>query len=212
MTPRAVHPLSGQPQSSATKRGKGANLDYHARVSALFLAVLTMAFNPSSNHAPVMFQGSSGFSGSFPQRGRASPNKLAKFWGLMGLLISTTLALCVLISMTLNRALAPAAVIVAGLEKMRTGELSARLAATFQLQDGEKQGAAITSWWRGKKDCCPSDNKLALQLMTRRRVVLSGTRLHDEFGQSCGDQCPCCIHYPNSRTGVPCHRAGKRKH
>jgi two-component system sensor histidine kinase UhpB len=104
--------------------------------------------------------------------------------GLMGLSASSTLALCLLVYFTISRALRPAQLIVAGLEKMEKGELSIRLPA-FELNEWQRTGKAINQLAASQEQLLSERKKLALKLMTiqeeERRYL--ARELHDEFGQ-----------------------------
>ncbi|NOT83547.1 MAG: sensor histidine kinase [Methylococcaceae bacterium] len=106
------------------------------------------------------------------------------FKSLMALSVSTTLALCLMITLSIHRALAPAQVIVNGLQKIRCGELSFRL-PTFELQEWQHTGEAINQLVASQEQLLLERKKLALQLMTvqeeERRYL--ARELHDEFGQ-----------------------------
>lgn len=114
--------------------------------------------------------------------------EIASAWhnvrGLMGLSASTTLALCLLVYFTVSRALRPAQVIVAGLEKMGKGDLSFRLPA-FELDEWQRTGKAINQLVASQEQLLSERKKLALKLMTiqegERRYL--ARELHDEFGQ-----------------------------
>ncbi|MGZ8163313.1 MAG: histidine kinase [Methylobacter sp.] len=114
--------------------------------------------------------------------------EIANAWheirGLMELSVSTTLALCLLVYFTVNRALRPAQVIVAGLEQMGKGDLSCRLPA-FELDEWQRTGKAINQLVASQEQLHSERKKLALKLMTiqeeERRYLVR--ELHDEFGQ-----------------------------
>jgi glucose-6-phosphate-specific signal transduction histidine kinase len=83
-----------------------------------------------------------------------------------------------------SRALHPAQVIVAGLEKMEKGELSFRLPA-FELDEWQRTGKAINQLAANLEQLLSERKKLALKLINiqeeERRYL--ARELHDEFGQ-----------------------------
>jgi signal transduction histidine kinase len=174
--------VSGKQQRSVCK---GANITAPTWPH-WFEGLYQWLFNPSFQVVrPVAFKGIvKGSVTVTPNNEAAIANAWQHFQGLMGLSLSTTLALCLMITVTINRALAPAQVIVAGLEKMRRGELSCRLPA-FTLQEWQHTGAAINQLAASQERLLFEHKKLALHLMTlqeeERRYL--ARELHDEFGQ-----------------------------
>ncbi|MEQ1528328.1 MAG: histidine kinase [Methylococcales bacterium] len=104
--------------------------------------------------------------------------------GLMSYAVSSTLALCVLIIFSINRALRPAQTIVTGLEKLKDGELWLRLPA-FELDEWQRTGAAINALAASQEQLLNERQRLVLKLLNlqeqERRYL--ARELHDEFGQ-----------------------------
>lgn len=119
-----------------------------------------------------------------PSGALAITNAWQSFRSLMALSVNTTVALCLMITVSIRRALAPAQVIVNGLEKIQRGELAFRL-PTFELQEWQQTGVAINQLVASQEQLLLERKKLALQLMTvqeeERRYL--ARELHDEFGQ-----------------------------
>jgi two-component system, NarL family, sensor histidine kinase UhpB len=114
--------------------------------------------------------------------------ELARAWdnvvALLGLSASTVVAVCLLVYITIYRALRPAPLIVSGLEKMHDGDLTIRL-PTFKLIEWQRIGAAINEFSATQNQLLTDRKKLVLKLMTlqeeERRYL--ARELHDELGQ-----------------------------
>lgn len=103
---------------------------------------------------------------------------------LLGLSISTVLAVCLLVYFSISRALRPAQMIVAGLERMQQGHLAERL-PEFELNEWQRTAAAINQLAASQQQLLTERQRLALQLIQmqeeERRYL--ARELHDEFGQ-----------------------------
>ncbi|MGZ8143476.1 MAG: histidine kinase [Methylosarcina sp.] len=103
---------------------------------------------------------------------------------LLGLSAITTLAVCALVYLSINRALRPAKIIVAGLETIGKGNLAYRL-PTFELHEWKQTAAAINQLAASQQRLLEERQKLAVKLINlqeeERRYL--ARELHDEFGQ-----------------------------
>ncbi|MBL1262485.1 sensor histidine kinase [Methylomicrobium sp. RS1] len=113
---------------------------------------------------------------------------IAQAWSdvrnLLGLSALTILAVCLPVYLSINRALRPAGIIVAGLETLRKGNLAHRL-PTFELREWAQTAAAINQLAAAQQQLLAERQKLAVQLIDlqeqERRDL--ARELHDEFGQ-----------------------------
>lgn len=103
---------------------------------------------------------------------------------LLGLSAVTVLAVCLLVYLSINRALQPARIIVAGLESMEKGNLAYRL-PPFELIEWQRTAAAINQLAASQQQLLAERQKLAVKLINlqeeERRFL--ARELHDEFGQ-----------------------------
>jgi two-component system sensor histidine kinase UhpB len=103
---------------------------------------------------------------------------------LLGLSAITTLAVCALVYLSINRALLPAKIIVAGLETIGKGNLAHQL-PTFELHEWKQTAAAINQLTASQQRLLEERQKLAVKLINlqeeERRYL--ARELHDEFGQ-----------------------------
>lgn len=114
--------------------------------------------------------------------------EIAQAWenirSLLGLSAITVLAVCLLVYLSVSRALRPAQIIVAGLESMKKGNLTYRL-PSFELNEWQRTAAAINQLAASQQQLLAERHKLAVQLIKlqeeERRYL--ARELHDEFGQ-----------------------------
>jgi two-component system sensor histidine kinase UhpB len=114
--------------------------------------------------------------------------EIAEAWenirSLLGLSAMTVLAVCLLVYLSINRALRPARIIVAGLESMENGNLAYRL-PPFELIEWQRTAAAINQLAATQQQLLAERQKLAVKLINlqeeERRYL--ARELHDEFGQ-----------------------------
>jgi signal transduction histidine kinase len=113
---------------------------------------------------------------------------IAQAWdnirGLLGLSSITILAVCLLVYLSISRALRPAGIIVDGLERLETGNLAYRL-PPFELLEWQRTAAAINQLAATQQQLLEDRQKLAVKLINlqeeERRYL--ARELHDEFGQ-----------------------------
>lgn len=118
----------------------------------------------------------------------SAEREMAQAWdnirNLLGLSAMTVLAVCALVYLSINRALRPAGVIVAGLKTLGKGNLAYRL-PPFELHEWEQTAAAINQLAAGQQRLLEERQKLAVKLINfqeeERRYL--ARELHDEFGQ-----------------------------
>lgn len=114
--------------------------------------------------------------------------EIAQAWenirSLLGLSAITVLAVCLLVYLSISRALQPARIIIAGLESMEKGNLSYRLPA-FELIEWQRTATAINQLAVSQQQLLAERHKLAVKLINlqeeERRFL--ARELHDEFGQ-----------------------------
>lgn len=114
--------------------------------------------------------------------------EIAEAWNktrsLMALSTITVLAVCLLVYLSISRALKPAQTIVAGLEDMETGHLAYRL-PSFELNEWQRIAAAINQLAASQQQLLDERQKLVVKLINlqeeERRYL--ARELHDEFGQ-----------------------------
>ena len=103
---------------------------------------------------------------------------------LLGLSAVTVLAVCLLVYLSISRALRPARIIVAGLESMEKGNLAYRL-PPFELIEWQRTASAINELAASQQQLLAERQKLAVKLINfqeeERRYL--ARELHDEFGQ-----------------------------
>jgi two-component system sensor histidine kinase UhpB len=185
----AVPGLCIRYESAGTTAAK--NLCHGAKVSthgapASFASVYRAFFAPGLEIArPVVFKGRT--RGMLAVSSSAEMD-IAQAWSdvrnLLGLSALTILAVCLPVYLTINRALRPAGIIVAGLEILRNGNLAYRL-PPFELQEWSQTAAATNQLAAAQQQLLAERQKLAVQLIDlqeqERRYL--ARELHDEFGQ-----------------------------
>jgi len=113
--------------------------------------------------------------------------EIAKAWdnlcSLLGLSIITVLAVCLLVYLSISRALQPAKIIVSGLESLK--KTHAYRLPSFELIEWQCIATAINQLAASQQQLLAERQKLAVQLITvqeeERRYL--ARELHDEFGQ-----------------------------
>lgn len=103
---------------------------------------------------------------------------------LMELSSVTVSAVCLLVYLSISRALRPAGTIVAGLEDLESGHLDFRL-PSFELDEWQRIASAINQLAASQQQLLEERQKLAVKLIDlqeqERRYL--ARELHDEFGQ-----------------------------
>ena len=107
--------------------------------------------------------------------------EIAEAWSktssLMALSAMTVLAVCMLVYLTINRALRPAQIIVTGLEELEAGRLAYRL-PSFELNEWQRIAAAINQLAASQQHLLAK----LINLQEQERRLLA-RELHDEYGQ-----------------------------
>ncbi|MDD5463144.1 MAG: histidine kinase [Methylococcales bacterium] len=114
--------------------------------------------------------------------------EIAQAWenirSLLGLSALTVLAVCLLVYLSISRALRPAGILVAGLESMEKGNLACRL-PPFELIEWQRIATAINQLAASQQQLLVERQKLSVRLINlqeeERRYL--ARELHDEFGQ-----------------------------
>jgi len=115
--------------------------------------------------------------------------QLAATWAqlraLMELSGVTVLSVCLLVVVSIRRALHPAGVIVAGLRAIQQGDLDQRL-PIFRLHEWRNIAQAFNQLTAGQQRLLNERQALAVRLMGLQEEERAGLarELHDEFGQS----------------------------
>ncbi|MDD1621413.1 MAG: sensor histidine kinase [Methylococcaceae bacterium] len=103
---------------------------------------------------------------------------------LMTLSSVTVSAVCLLVYLSISRALRPAQTIVSGVEDLESGHLDFRL-PSFELKEWQRIASAINQLAASQQQLLDERQKLAVKLIDlqeqERRYL--ATELHDEFGQ-----------------------------
>ena len=113
--------------------------------------------------------------------------EIAKAWdnlcSLLGLSIITVLAVCLLVYLSISRALRPVKIIVSGLEGLEKAH--AYRLPLFELSEWQRIATAINQLASSQQQLLAERQKLAVQLINvqeeERRYL--ARELHDEFGQ-----------------------------
>lgn len=114
--------------------------------------------------------------------------ELSRAWrslkGLMGLTITTVLAVSILVYVAISRSLKPTKRIVESLEQMRLGHLDTRV-PNFGVKEWKQTAEAINQLAESQQAVIANNKKLAFKLMNvqeeeHRHIA---RELHDEFGQ-----------------------------
>ncbi|WP_417509526.1 histidine kinase [Methylophaga sp.] len=102
----------------------------------------------------------------------------------LGVLVVTIMALCCLVFITINRMLKPAKDIVAGLEKMRSGDLAIRL-PDFDIAEWKRTSHAINALVSTQQNIMAENKQLSIKIMNTQEEEhrYISRELHDEFGQ-----------------------------
>ncbi|NOQ17474.1 MAG: sensor histidine kinase [Methyloprofundus sp.] len=151
-----------------------------------FAATYLWLFNPGLEiSSPIIFKNQ--------QQGSISltlnvEQQLAQAWQsirtLLTLSISTILTVCLLMYLVIKQALRPAAIIVTGLQKMQTGNLTVRL-PDFDILEWRKTATAINELVSSQQQLLTERQQLSHKLITvqdaERRYL--ARELHDELGQ-----------------------------
>ncbi len=114
--------------------------------------------------------------------------EIAEAWhqisSLMALSVVTIFAVCILVYLTISRALKPTQTLVEGLAKLESGQLAYRL-PSFELEEWQKIAAAINQLASSQQQLLDERQTLLVKLINlqeqERRSL--ARELHDEFGQ-----------------------------